>query len=164
MFRSTLLRQSSRLAPAIARPAINAVPALTFRRALGTIPQPPGGIVGTANDATPTPPIDKVHGSYHWAFEKIIVAGMVPLAVAPFAGASLSPILDASLATLILLHAQLGLESCITDYIPKRVFGKLHTAAIGALYAGTAVSLYGIYELETNDIGLTAAIGKIWNA
>lgn len=164
MFRSTLLRQQRLLVPTTSKPFINAVPALMLRRSLGTIPQPPGGITGTVNDATPVPPVDKSHGSYHWAFEKIIVAGMVPLAVAPFTGITLSPVLDASLSTLILLHAHLGFESCITDYIPKRVYGKVNTAAMGALYAGTALSLYGIYELETNDIGFTAAVGKIWNA
>lgn len=164
MIRSTLRSQQRFLLPAT-RPIVNyGISAAAFRRPLGTIPQPPGGIVGTVNDAVVAPPVEKSHGSYHWSFEKLVVLGLVPLAVAPFAGASLSPVLDASFSTLILLHSHLGLESCIVDYIPKRVYGPFHNVAVGALWAGTAVALYGIYELETNDIGLSAAVGKVWNA
>lgn len=159
MLRSAFLTQQRLAAPAL-RPAAAAI----VKRSLGTIPQPPGGIVGNVNEAVPRKPIEKSHGSYHWSFEKIVVLGLAPLVIAPFAGASLSPVLDATASTLILAHSHLGIESCIVDYIPKRVYGSLHTAAIGALWAGSAVALYGIYELETNDIGLTAAVGKIWNA
>lgn len=163
MIRSTLLAQRTLLRPTVFRPVIGAS-SLALRRSFKTIPQPPGGIIGGVNDPVETPKIDRIHGSYHWAFEKVVVLGMVPLMIAPFAGVSLSPVLDASCSALILFHSHLGLESCITDYIPKRVYGSFHNVAIGALFAGTALSLYGIYEMETNDVGLTAAVGKIWNA
>lgn len=134
-------------------------------RYLGTIPQPPGNIVGTVNDAVPVPPAHKTHGSYHWDFEKLVLLGIVPLSVAPsFTGGSLTPVLDATLGSLVLVHAQLGLESCIIDYIPKRVYGSIHNLAIYALYAGTIVGLVGLYEYETNDIGITETIKKVWNA
>ncbi|VVT48454.1 uncharacterized protein SAPINGB_P001787 [Magnusiomyces paraingens] len=168
MYRSALLNNSRLFAAAAARPALRQpfalAPVMASRRFLGTIPQPPGGIVGTVNDAVPSPPVEKSHGSYHWSFEKVAVLGLAPLVIAPFAGASLSPILDATLGSLIIIHSHLGLESCIVDYIPKRVYGGLHTAAIGALWAGTALAIYGIYEIETNDIGVASSIGKIWNA
>lgn len=149
---------------AIARPAVAAMPSLIRRQPLGTIPQPPGGIIGTVNDAVAIPPPSKTHGSLHWTAERALVVGMVPLLIAPLTGASLSPLLDGTLGGLILLHSHVGFESCIIDYIPKRVYGVWHKFALYALYAGTATAAYGIYELEKNDIGLTSTVGKIWNA
>lgn len=149
---------------ALARPAVAALPTLVRRQPLGTIPQPPGGIIGGVNDPVAVPPASKTHGSLHWTAERLLVIGMVPLVMTPLVGGSLSPVLDGTLGALILLHSHMGFESCIIDYIPKRVYGPWHKAAMGALYLGTATALYGIYELESNDIGLTHAVGKIWNA
>lgn len=141
-----------------------APPMAMSTRFLGTIPQPPGHIVGTVNDATPIPFPNKTSGSYHWTFERILVVGLIPMTVLPFATGSISPILDATLGATLLIHSQLGFESCITDYIPKRIYGSLHNYALYLLYGGTAVGLYGLYKLETEDVGLTQTIGKIWNA
>lgn len=152
---------ASAMRPAVARPAVASV----FRsQPFGTIPQPPGGIVGGVNDPVAIPPPSKSHGSLHWTTERALVVGMVPLLVAPMAGASLSPILDGTLGGLILLHSHFGFESCIIDYIPLRVFGIWHKLALGALFAGTATAAYGIYELESKDVGIVGAVGKIWNA
>lgn len=137
---------------------------LMQRQPLGTIPQPPGGIVGSVNDPVAIPSPNRSHGSYHWSFERIIVLGMVPLMVTPFTAITLTPVLDATLGSLILMHSHLGFESCIIDYIPKRVYGPFHNLAMYALYLGSATALYGVYQMETNDIGLTAAVSKIWNA
>lgn len=168
MFRSTLLRQqpamlAAAMRPAMVRPAA-ALPSLIRRQPLGTIPQPPGGIVGGVNDPVAVPPADRSHGSYHWSFERLIVLGMVPLAMTPLVGGSLTPVLDATLGSLILMHSHLGFQSCIIDYIPKRVYGRWHSAAMYFLYAGSATALYGVYQMETNDIGLTLALSEIWNA
>lgn len=155
---------ASTLRPALARPAAAALPSLIRRHPFGTIPQPPGGVVGGANEAVPVPVGNRSHGSYHWSFDRLIVIGIVPLMLTPLVGVSLTPVLDASLSSLVLLHSHLGFESCIIDYIPKRVYGRWHTAAMGLLYAGSATALYGVYLMETNDIGVTAAVGEIWNA
>lgn len=115
----------------------------------------------------PTP--DASHGSYHWSFERLLVLGIVPLTVMPLAGLGpasglFTPVMDASLGALILMHAHLGFESCIIDYIPKRVYGVWHKIAIYALWTGTATALYGIYKMETEDVGLTSAVSAIWSA
>ncbi|ANB13071.1 protein SHH4 [Sugiyamaella lignohabitans] len=168
MFRSTILRQPLSLASVATRRSVlstvSGASSLRTQRFLGTIPQPPGYIQGTVNDPVKLPPPSPSHGSYHWSFERLVAVGMAPLVIAPLATGSLTPVLDATLGSLLLVHVHLGLESCIIDYIPKRVYGKLHNLAIYALYGGTALSLYGLYEYETNDIGLTATIGKVWNA
>ncbi|CAN6638368.1 mitochondrial inner membrane protein Shh4p [Trichomonascus vanleenenianus] len=142
------------------------IAAMAGRRTLFTVPQPPGGIVGTVNEATKTPKHDPVHGSYHWSFERILAVSIVPLTVAPFAlqNGTLIPVLDATLGSLLVAHVHMGLQSCIIDYIPKRVYGKYHNVAIYALTAGSVVALYGLYQFETNDVGITESIQKIWKA
>lgn len=133
-------------------------------RSLFTVPQPPGNIVGGVNDAVKLPTPSPSHGSYHWSFERLVSIGLVPLVTVPFAVGAPAPLLDASLGALLIAHSHIGLGACITDYIPKRKYGKLHDISFWALYAGTAVCLYGLYEFETNDIGLSETIRKTWNA
>lgn len=132
------------------------------RSIIPTIPQPPGYIVGTVNDAYVTPPRDKLHGSRHWTFDRLVSVGLVPLTIAPFAFGSISPASDSILSVLLLIHSYAGFQSCIIDYIPKRVYGWLHGAAMGLLSFGSFVSLYGIYLLESHDIGFTSIFTKLW--
>ncbi|KAK9456153.1 CybS-domain-containing protein [Dipodascopsis uninucleata] len=141
---------------------------MTSQRYLGIPPlikQPAGGIIGTVNDAYKVPPPDKTHGSYHWTFEKIITIGLVPLTVAPLVGGTaLSPVMDSALIGLTLVHSYFGFQSCIIDYIPKREFGKVHDFCMWLLFIGTGVTGYGFYKLETEDIGLTGTLQKVWEA
>lgn len=125
-------------------------------------PQPPGYIVGTVNDAYVGPKPSHIHGSLHWTAEKFIAIGLVPLATVPFVTGSFAPVLDATFATLILAHAWIGFQSCIIDYIPTRVYGKQHDYAMWLLTLGTGFAAYGIYELESNDVGLTGLMKKVW--
>ena len=157
------LRASTRpvLGAALARPV--AVPRRGLFEGYG-VPQPPGNIVGTVNDAVPVPPSDAVHGSYHWTFERIIAVGLVPLTILPAATGTLSPALDALFGGLLVAHCVSGFQSCITDYIPGRKFPRGHKVANLMLYIGSAGALYGIYKLETEEEGITGAVGKIWNA
>lgn len=155
----------STIRPSLVKPSSLAATNIVLRRqAFGFIPQPPGGIYGTVNDPVPVPPAHKTHGSLHWVGERVLVIGFVPLIVASLAGTSLTPVMDGALSSMLLLHAHLGFQSCIIDYIPKRVYGPFHNLAMYALFAGTATAFFGIYQLETHDIGLTKAVGKVWNA
>lgn len=132
-------------------------------RTIGTIPEPPGGIVGTVNEPVKVPPPSRSHGSFHWSFERVVSAAVVPLAVLPFV-TTLTPVVETTLTSLLIVHTHIGLSSCIIDYIPKRKYGSFQKVAYGALYAGTAAALYGLYEYETNDVGITEGIKKVWNA
>ncbi|SCU85147.1 LAFA_0D14114g1_1 [Lachancea sp. 'fantastica'] len=129
-------------------------------------PPPPGGVEGNVNDPVKKPEIDYFHGSYHWDYERITAVALLPLTMVPMywamTGSSVHPMIDTALCCTLLIHVQLGLTSCIVDYIPKRKFGIWHQAALLSLYAGTAVGLYGVYELETKNNGFVDLVHKLW--
>lgn len=132
-------------------------------RGIKTIPQPPGYIVGTVNDAYVPPPPHKLEGSLHWTSERIVAIGLVPLTVAPFLSGTLT-LVDSTLGAFLLYHCFTGFQSCITDYIPKRVYGAYHNYAMYLLTLGTGVAGYGLYEIETKEDGLSGIISKLWKA
>lgn len=143
--------------------AVSPVSALLLSRTFKTIPQPPGGVVGDANDATPVSPPHKLDGSIHWTTEKFVAAGLVPLVVAPlFTG--VSTVVDSLLLALLLYHCFAGFQSCITDYIPKRVYGVYHSMAMYLLMFGTGVAGYGCYQIEQKEGGITRVVGRLWKA
>lgn len=132
-------------------------------RGIKTIPQPPGHIVGTVNDAYIAPKPSKTHGSYHWTSERFVSVGLIPLVLTPlFTGTS--TLLDSSLSALLLYHVYAGFQSCIIDYIPKRVYGSIHNYAMWLLTFGTGVAGYGLYEIETKEGGLASVLSKVWKA
>lgn len=118
----------------------------------------------TVNDPAPVPNPSAAHGSYHWAFERLLAAGLVPLTIAPFASGSLNPTLDAVLCGTLLLHSHLGFQSVIIDYFPKRSHPGLQRGLFWALNLATVTVGVGLYEFETNDVGVTEAIKRMWKA
>jgi len=74
------------------------------------LPPLPQKIIGTTNDPTPVPDPSYAHGSYHWTFERLISAGILPLTIAPFAAGSLNPVTDAVFCALLVLHSHIGFE------------------------------------------------------
>jgi succinate dehydrogenase (ubiquinone) membrane anchor subunit len=74
------------------------------------LPPLPQKIDGTANEPVPIPDPAPAHGSYHWSFERIVSAGLVPLTIAPFAAGSLNPITDSILCALLVVHSHIGFE------------------------------------------------------
>lgn len=133
-------------------------------RGFKTIPQPPGNIVGTVNDAYVPPKASKSHGSIHWTSERAVAIGLLPLVAASFT-LTTSVILDTSLSAFLLYHCYTGFQSCIIDYIPKRVYGTYHNAAMYLLTFGTGVAGYGIYEMEQKEEGgLAGIVSRLWKA
>ncbi|KAI8945560.1 mitochondrial succinate dehydrogenase cytochrome b560 subunit D [Xylaria longipes] len=132
------------------------------RRSL--LPPGPQVIKGTVNDAVPVPDPTPTHGSYHWTFERLVAAGLVPLTVAPFAAGSLNPALDAVLCALMLVHSHAGMQSIIIDYIPKRKYPRSFKTGMWLLNIATVLAGIGLYEFETNDVGVTEAVKRVWNA
>lgn len=121
-------------------------------------------IKGTVNDPAPVPTPNPAHGSFHWKFERLLAAGLVPLTVAPFAAGSLNPVADALLCGSLLVHSHLGFQSIIIDYIPTKRLPTARKIAWWGLNAATILAGVGIYEFETNDVGLTEAIKRVWKA
>ncbi|KAI0473368.1 CybS protein [Xylariaceae sp. FL0804] len=181
LLRQTVLAASAR-APAAAGPATMASSSIrrlrsgpaasdvarvaafhaSSRRSL--LPPGPQVIKGTVNDPVPVPDPHPTHGSYHWTFDRLVAAGLVPLTLAPFAAGGLNPATDAALCALLLLHSHSGLQSVIIDYIPTSRYPKSRRAAMWALNAATAVVAIGLYEFETNDVGLAETVKRVWKA
>lgn len=128
------------------------------------LPPPRQTIVGTVNDAAVVPPADASHGSYHWTFERLISVGLIPLTIAPFAAGSLNPVTDAILCATLIIHSHIGFDSCIVDYFPTRQVPKTRVILSWVLRVATLGVGVGLYEFETNDVGITEALKRIWKA
>lgn len=104
----------------------------------------------------------------------------MPLTVAPFAAGTLNPTTDAILCATILIHSHIGFQyeenhrlqksfadtarSIIIDYIPLKRLPKTRALFWWGLRAATLTVAVGLYEFETNDVGLTEAVTRIWMA
>lgn len=130
---------------------------------LPVLPQRPGGVMGTPNDSYSPPPVSRTEGSVHWWLEKAFVATTVPLVtVAVFIPGPLSTTWDSIFSVALLGYCYMEFHSCITDYVPKRVYGKFHNYALYLLGGGSLISLLGIYKLETDNDGITGLIKSLW--
>ncbi|GJN89329.1 hypothetical protein Rhopal_002309-T1 [Rhodotorula paludigena] len=119
-------------------------------------------VEGTVNDPTPFPPPDKAHSSYHWTFERLLSAALVPL-IGATAVSSANPIVDGVLCTALVAHSHIGFDGVLTDYVHPRKFPVIGPIAKWALRLLTTGVLVGVYQFETNDIGLTELIKKAWH-
>ncbi|KAF2471091.1 CybS-domain-containing protein [Lindgomyces ingoldianus] len=128
------------------------------------IPPLPQKIHGTLNDPVPVPNPEPVHGAYHWTFERLVSVGLIPLTIVPFASGSLNPVMDATLCALLVIHSHIGFESCIIDYIPKKRLPISRMVAMWALRIGTVALGVALYSFETNDVGITEAAKRLWQA
>ncbi|EEY17574.1 succinate dehydrogenase membrane anchor subunit [Verticillium alfalfae VaMs.102] len=130
------------------------------------LPPPPHAevVLGGVNDPAPVPAPSPSHGSYHWTFERLLAAGLVPLTLTPFAAGSLNPTLDAILCAGLILHSHLGFQAIIVDYVPAKRFPKSRKGISWGLNAATALVGLGLYEFETNDVGITEALKRVWTA
>ncbi|KAF8469099.1 CybS-domain-containing protein [Kalaharituber pfeilii] len=160
---SPVLRSARMGMPTLAGSAPRVVGFHTSKK-MQILPAGPQVIEGDVNDPAPIPDPNPVHGSYHWSFERLISVALVPLTIAPFAAGSLNPITDAILAATVVIHSHIGFQSMIIDYIPRRTLPGIHRLFRWGLNGITALVLLGLYEFETNDVGLTEAIKKIWTA
>ncbi|GAA5871670.1 hypothetical protein JCM1840_007347 [Sporobolomyces johnsonii] len=120
-------------------------------------------VEGTVNDPTPFPPPDKAHGQYHWTFERLLSASLVPL-IGATAVSSVNPVLDGVLCTAIVAHSHMGFDQILTDYLHERKFPVLGMIAKWVLRLTTAGVLVGVYQFETTDIGVTELIKRAWRA
>ncbi|KAK6430599.1 membrane anchor subunit of succinate dehydrogenase, Sdh4 [Oleoguttula sp. CCFEE 5521] len=147
-------------------PILRQCPRATFQTSTARkiLPPLPQVIEGTINDAAPVPEPEPLHGSYHWSFERGVSIALVPLTVIPFAAGSLSPLLDGGLIGLLILHSYMGFGACITDYFPTWRTPITRKLADWANFLAIFVVGWGFYEFETNDVGVTEAVRKIWKA
>ena len=55
-------------------------------------------------------------------------------------------------------------RSIVIDYVPDKRLPKTRAFFWWALRAATVIAAIGFFEFETNDVGLTEAIKRIWTA
>ncbi|KAJ3298533.1 membrane anchor subunit of succinate dehydrogenase, Sdh4 [Borealophlyctis nickersoniae] len=103
----------------------------------------------------------KVHGSYHWDLERGLSVALIPL-IGSAAIVGSHPYIDLALGVVIPLHTHIGFKAIIDDYIPARRFPVLFRVSSGLLYAATGLVLYGAYQFNTNDVGITAGAKRLW--
>lgn len=63
------------------------------------------------------------------------------------------PILDGILGVSLIIHSHIGFDSCIVDYLHERKFPIVGKIMPWLLRIGTGLSVWGVYEFNTNDIG-----------
>ncbi|CAG8677133.1 722_t:CDS:2, partial [Ambispora leptoticha] len=110
-------------------------------------------IKGTVNDPVVLPPRDKVTGAYHWDFERFLAVGLIPLTVASVVNGA-HPITDLILGIALPIHAYIGYEAIITDYLPSRRTPIIHKVSMWGLRGATLLVLVGCYQFNTNDVGM----------
>ncbi|KAI9507656.1 CybS-domain-containing protein [Russula earlei] len=127
----------------------------------------PGGPIykGTVNDATTFPPAKKSVGSHHWTFERLLSAGLVPLTAAAFVtSGSATPLLDGLLGISLIVHSHIGFDTILVDYVHKRKFPTIGPVLTWTLRVTSLAVGVGVYQFNTNDIGLTELIRRVWTA
>jgi succinate dehydrogenase (ubiquinone) membrane anchor subunit len=75
-----------------------------------------------------------------------------------------SGILDASIALTLVVHSHMGFVNCFNDYLHKRKFPIAGPVSSWTLKALTLTTLAGLYEFQTNDVGFTELIARVWQA
>ncbi|KAK5075566.1 membrane anchor subunit of succinate dehydrogenase, Sdh4 [Lithohypha guttulata] len=150
------IRQSS--------PIVSRLAPFTTTTKKSILPPGPQVVHGGVNDPAPVPDPHPTHGSYHWIAERGISVLLVPLTLAPFAAGTLNPTMDAIFCGAMLIHSHLGFQSIITDYVPQWRMPGVRKAFDYLLMLATLVVGIGLYEFETNDVGITEAVKRIWRA
>ena len=100
-------------------------------------------------------------GSYHWDLERGLSFLTLPL-IGGAAIVGAHPMIDLALGVVIPLHIHLGLDCILQDYLPNRRAGLKNVIATWLLRLSTVLALYGCYQFNTNDVGLTAFTKRIW--
>ncbi|PWN20717.1 mitochondrial inner membrane protein [Microstroma glucosiphilum] len=121
-------------------------------------------IQGTVNEPTTFPPPSPSHGHYHWMFERAISVALLPITAAAVAKHGASGLVDASLGLTLVIHSHMGFDCALQDYLHERKFPIMGKIAPWALRAASVGTLYGLYELQTNDVGLSELIARVWTA
>jgi succinate dehydrogenase (ubiquinone) membrane anchor subunit len=114
------------------------------------------GVDQSASAAAP----NKLHGSYHWIFERSLSVASLGLVGA--AAVNPDSLVDLGLAVVLPLHCHIGFSSIITDYLPARKFRFIYKLSYSALCALTLTTIYGLYSFNTTNVGITEGVKRLW--
>ena len=104
--------------------------------------------------------INPMHGSNHWSFERLISIASLGTVGAAFVYPH--AMVDFLLGFIVPVHCHIGFGAIITDYLPARKFPVIYRLSRGILYASTALTMYGLYKYNTEDVGIIEGIKAIW--
>jgi succinate dehydrogenase (ubiquinone) membrane anchor subunit len=87
----------------------------------------------------------------------IALAGLVPTAmVLPL---SVLPI-DLALGVALPLHSHIALNFVVSDYVPTKIAPVARAGLLGV----TALTLFGLFTLNTKGEGITKTVKRLWKA
>jgi len=108
-------------------------------------------------------PVNRWEGSWHWYGERGLSILLVPMfGISGVYGGH--PFNDFLLGFLVPIHTHIGLSAVVTDYFPRRRVPKINRLVTGTQLVLTVGTMYGCYIINTEDIGLTEYVKKIWTA
>ena len=92
---------------------------------------------------------------YHKSFLVLALLTPVSFALAPH---PMNKPIDVALGVLFPVHAHMGLNYVITDYVPKA----FRTAARVSLLGVTGLTIAGLMKLNLTGEGMTGTIKNLW--
>jgi len=98
-----------------------------------------------------------------WTAERAVSAAIVPGFICPFLYTT--PLTDALLCTLSVVHSHWGVEAIVVDYIRPSLFGGstiIPNIAQALVWALSAFTLGALYYFNYTDIGIVNAIKMLW--
>lgn len=119
------------------------------------------------NDKFKLPQDTAFKGSYKEDYQRIIKYSLIPLTMIPFytsyAGMTLNPMIDGTIATLFLFYAHYGFSSFLINKLPQKTYPRGQNFSLWGLCVATTLGLCGIYTLETENNGVVDLITRLWN-
>ena len=103
---------------------------------------------------------DNGHGEGHWKLERYLAGGL--LVTIPVGLAFPVPALDHAITAMLLLHAHLGLEAVVFDYLHYRpkIF---YYGAMGLVYMCSLIAFCGVTYFNWSNMGILKAIKQLWS-
>ncbi|CAH8469029.1 unnamed protein product [Schistosoma intercalatum] len=99
--------------------------------------------------------------SYHWTFERILAASMLPLY--PVALYMDTPMMNFIVVTAVSMHSYWGFDGVIKDYAFERRYGPALMPILRTLWKVMAGCGYaGLLYFNFNDTGFISAVKKLW--
>ena len=93
--------------------------------------------------------------AYHAS--NVALVGLAPLAIALHPSALSVPI-DVALAVVLPVHAHVGMNYIISDYVPRGVAGGVRAAMLGV----TGATVLGLLYLTASGEGVVGSVKQLW--
>ena len=105
--------------------------------------------------------IDYDHsGVKHWFIERGTSVGTLCLLGTAFVYPCQA--VDHALGVMLPIHCHVGFDSIITDYVPRYKYPFSNKILFYMLYGLTGTTLYGLYKFNSEDIGLSQFLKKMY--